>query len=65
MKKKLLVLDLDETLIYSSETALDYQEDFSFKKYYVYKRPGLETFLNIINQYFEFCLFAGSCDDGL
>jgi len=42
---KLLVLDLDETLIYSTETRLDREPDFITGNYYTYKRPGLDHFL--------------------
>lgn len=36
----LLILDLDETLIYASEAALDREPDFT-----VYRRPWLDEFL--------------------
>jgi TFIIF-interacting CTD phosphatase-like protein len=44
-KNKLLILDLDETLIHASETPLDYRSDFLVYDYYIYKRPNLDRFL--------------------
>jgi RNA polymerase II subunit A small phosphatase-like protein len=43
--RKLLVLDLDETLIHATETALAHAPDFSVGPYHVYKRPHLAAFL--------------------
>lgn len=43
--RKLLVLDLDETLIHAAETQLAYEEDFRVGPYYVYLRPHLEQFV--------------------
>lgn len=42
---KLLVLDLDETLVYASEEPLERPADFKAGRYHVYKRPGLQAFL--------------------
>jgi RNA polymerase II subunit A small phosphatase-like protein len=44
-KDKLLILDLDETLIYASETLLERPADFRVGRFYVYKRPHLAAFL--------------------
>lgn len=42
MRKPLLVvLDLDETLIHSSDHALDRDADFRVDRHHTYKRPGL------------------------
>jgi len=43
--RTLLILDLDETLIYATETALDRPADFSVYGYHVYRRPHLDAFL--------------------
>jgi len=51
MKNDLLViLDIDETLVFSTLTPLDRREDFMIDKYYVYRRPHL-------NNFFLFCLY--------
>lgn len=43
--RKLLVLDLDETLIHTTNEPLERDGDFRFQTYHVYKRPHLESFL--------------------
>jgi RNA polymerase II subunit A small phosphatase-like protein len=36
---KLLILDLDETLIHAIEKELQFSADFTIDKFFVYKRP--------------------------
>ncbi|MCP4217640.1 MAG: HAD family hydrolase [bacterium] len=43
--RKLLILDIDETLIHGTETPLPSPCDFKAGGYWVYKRPHLEDFL--------------------
>lgn len=45
---KLIILDLDETLIHSTINVLDTPYDFQFDKYFVYERPLLRQFLTDI-----------------
>lgn len=45
INQKLLILDLDETLVFASETALERAADLRIAGYHVYKRPHLDTFL--------------------
>ncbi|MDQ4120460.1 MAG: hypothetical protein M3209_03335 [Acidobacteriota bacterium] len=47
--KKLLVLDLDETLIYATEEELERKADFRAGQYLVYKRPFLGS-VDILNE---------------
>jgi Dullard-like phosphatase family protein len=50
----LLVLDLDETLIYASEQELEgLAWDFRASGYYVYKRPHVDEFLSYCARSFE------------
>lgn len=50
IKKLNVVLDLDQTLIYSETQELKKQPDFIFsldkEKFFVYKRPGLDEFID-------------------
>lgn len=46
---KLLVLDLDETLIFGTERELERPCDFIVGSYFVYLRPGLESLVNVPN----------------
>lgn len=44
--RKLLVLDLDETLIHATEETLDHDEDFRVGPYRVHLRPHLSGFVS-------------------
>lgn len=43
---KLLVLDLDETLLHTTEQCISRPPDFRIDGYVVYKRPGVQEFLD-------------------
>ena len=62
MKKTLLVLDLDETLLYATKDKLIQQEDFVLGVYYVYVRPNLDYFLSRVAQDFKLAIWS-SADD--
>ena len=50
---KLLILDLDETLIHATEEPLTRQADFKTELYSVYKRPFVDRFLEFCFQNFK------------
>ncbi len=50
---KLLVLDIDETLIHATENPINDEWDFQVFQYYVYKRPYLKKFLEYCESNFE------------
>jgi TFIIF-interacting CTD phosphatase-like protein len=54
-KRIQLFVDLDNTLIYSSLNKLENYKNFCKlnNKFYVYKRPHLDNFLNTVNSYFN------------
>lgn len=58
----LLILDLDETLIHATEKKLDFESDFKYAEYYIYKRPNLIEFLTEMNKYFKLAVWS-SADD--
>lgn len=60
--KILLVLDLDETLLHSSEEKLAIQEDFQYAEYDVYIRPHLQWFLEEMSTHFSLAIWS-SADD--
>ena len=61
--RTLLILDLDETLIYATEMALDRPADFSVYGYHVYRRPHLDAFLATCAQHFELAVWSSASDD--
>jgi TFIIF-interacting CTD phosphatase-like protein len=59
-KNKLLILDLDETLIYSTETPLTRKPDFLVEPYFVYKRPNLDNFIATCFEWFDVAVWTSS-----
>lgn len=64
--KRILVLDLDHTLVHANTKAAS-DCDFSFRinepvegTFYVYKRPGLEYFLSHLSLKYRIFLFTAS-----
>lgn len=60
---KLIVLDLDETLIFSTETKLDREPDFTASKYFSYKRPHLNEFLEECFKLFKVGVWTSASED--
>ena len=58
----LLVLDLDETLIYATETPLDRAPDFEVYGYHVYRRPHLDAFLATCFENFSVAVWSSASD---
>jgi len=65
LSKKLLILDLDETLVHSStklkKFGIDY--DFTFDKYFVYKRPFLKQFLEYCLSNFQVAVWSSASEE--
>ena len=61
MKSKLLILDLDETLIFASAQLLDSSPfDFRVGPYYLYERPSLRPFLKTCLEWFDVAIWTSS-----
>lgn len=60
---KLIILDLDETLIHATESELDIPSDFRFGNYYVYERPHLRRFLADISKHFSIGIWSSAGDE--
>ncbi len=58
----LLILDLDETLIYASEQSLGWDEDFVVGSYSVYLRPHLAEFLTTCAAGFRLAIWSTATD---
>ena len=63
MNHKLLLLDLDETLIHSSSSKLDSDEHFKIGQYYVYKRPYLNWCLEEISNHYKIGIGSAADDN--
>lgn len=60
---KLLVLDLDESLIHATEQPLETPHHFDCGPYMVYKRPHVTEFLSSISEHFELGVWTSSTAD--
>jgi len=58
----LLILDVDETLIFASGKKLERQYDFKVFDYYIYKRPRLEEFLYEMNEIYNLAIWSSAGD---
>lgn len=58
LERKLLILDLDETLIYATEEKLEREADFSVGQYCVCKRPFLNEFLEFCFENFDVAVWT-------
>lgn len=57
----LLILDLDDTLIHARDKPLpDRSPDFRVDPYYVYKRPGFDSFLETAVKHFDLAVWTSS-----
>ena len=54
----LLILDLDETLIFGTEEGLSTSADFEITRFQVYKRPFLDDFLRICAAHFDLAVWS-------
>lgn len=63
MDRPLLILDLDETLVFSTEEPLTRPADFRVGPYHTYKRPHLVPFLESSFQWFEVAVWTSSGAD--
>ncbi len=66
-KLKTLILDLDETLIHSTAascSSFDFMVEVFVNRasclYYVYKRPNLDHFLNVVSNWFNLIIYTTS-----
>jgi RNA polymerase II subunit A small phosphatase-like protein len=59
-ERNLLILDLDETLIYAAESPLDRPADFRIGPYFVHLRPHLHQFLHDVFGQFEVAVWSSA-----
>lgn len=60
---KLIILDLDETLIHATESQLTIPYAFKFDNYFVYERPNLRQFLTNLSKKFSIGIWSSASDD--
>ena len=62
-EKILLILDIDETLIFATDKKLNRPSDFTVFNYHVYKRPYLDEFIEAIKTDFLLAIWSSASDD--
>jgi hypothetical protein len=60
--RPLLILDLDETLVWATEAAPRGGCDFRVLRYHVTRRPHLGTFLESVFEWFDVAVWTSSSD---
>ena len=60
MNRLLLILYLDETLIFATERALNRTSDFRVGPYHVYRRPCLDEFLQVCATHFDLAVWTSA-----
>lgn len=63
MNDKLIILDLDETLVYATENEQSYTCDFMAGPYFVYSRPYLNEFIKFCFENFSVAVWTSSGSD--
>ena len=61
----LLILDIDETLLYASEKRLEHEHDCNVGPYFVYVRPHLREFIQCCNEHFRLAVWSSFSADYL
>lgn len=59
----LVILDLDETLIYATQEPNDSSWDFEVGPYKVFKRPYLDQFLEELSKHFKVAVWSSASED--
>ena len=59
----LLILDLDETLVYATEEPLGREHDFRVGPYFVYRRPHLAEFLASCSTGFRLAVWSSATEE--
>jgi len=57
-QRKLLILDLDETLIHGAKEKLDYEPACVAPWCFLYKRPHVEDFMNFCKEHFKVAIWT-------
>lgn len=58
--RPLLILDLDETLIFGSSTKLSAPSHYSIGPFFIYERPHLNEFIGSVKQYFDLAIWSSA-----
>lgn len=63
MKKPLVILDIDQTLIFATKKSLNRNPDFGVFDYVVYKRPNLNEFIERLDKSYDIAIWSSAGND--
>jgi TFIIF-interacting CTD phosphatase-like protein len=63
MERPLLILDLDETLIYGTVEPLPIKHDFKCGGFFIHKRPFVDQFISSVAQLYDLAVWTSSTMD--
>lgn len=63
LNKKLLIFDLDETLVYATVQRLAREPDFELGPYAVYKRPHVDALIAFCAEHFRIAVWTSSSEN--
>lgn len=63
LKNNLLILDLDETLIYATEKPLSHKADHMIDEFHVYRRPYLNEFIVRCFEMYKVAVWSSASDE--
>jgi RNA polymerase II subunit A small phosphatase-like protein len=58
--RRLIIFDLDETLVHATETKLSIEPDFVIEPYFVYVRPFVHELLTLVADRFDIAVWSSS-----
>ncbi|MEL6105303.1 MAG: HAD family hydrolase [Planctomycetota bacterium] len=61
--QRLLILDVDETLIHGAERELERPADFRVGPFHIYKRPYLDKFLAVASEWYTLAIWSSATID--
>ena len=63
MPRRLVIFDLDETLVHATEARLPFEPDFEVPPYFVYQRPHLHELLAFAAARFDLAVWSSSSNE--
>lgn len=60
MTRRLVIFDLDETLVHASNSQLEYAPSFEHTPYFIYQRPFLRELLTATKPLYDFAVWSSS-----
>ncbi|MEH0154206.1 HAD family hydrolase [Limibacter armeniacum] len=62
-QQMLIILDLDETLVFGTKELLDSMPNFTAGEYHIYVRPHFESFIRSLSSQFRLAIWSSATDD--